>query len=387
MQTKLRQITITIIATTLVIGGTILAGTLIPDGDTNTPTMYTLSDIYNKLNLNTYSASTHTVSTTSLPTTGTMRTLTEIWDKIPTITAATIATGTTVMGIPGNITIPAEADVRLNTTFGANKALTGAMPEGYAFGSSDASKVLSTAGAGAGTANTPPGAGVAAGPDSVISGYYAFNVNGGTITGAVTLPAQSNVKYGVTYGWDGELVGSMNTPPETGSVANASTILSGAYAFNASGAVITGAYDPPSVSDVRLGTQFGWGGEDVGNITIPAEADVRLNTTYGSSLSLTGQMEAGAATEWSAQAPGNIYNWAEAGTYCAGLDSTGGTKDGMPWRLPSPAELIAKSGRDLYGYWSGTTVSGVSANAYNVFMSTANSKAKTQNDSDVLCAR
>ncbi|MEI8124037.1 MAG: hypothetical protein WCG60_02610, partial [bacterium] len=71
------------------------------------PTMYTLSDIYNKLNLNTYTPSAHTVSTTSLPTSGTFNTLTEIWNSIPTISASTIATGTTIMGIAGTNGSPA----------------------------------------------------------------------------------------------------------------------------------------------------------------------------------------------------------------------------------------------------------------------------------------
>jgi len=104
MQSKLKQITVIVIATTLVIGGVIIAGSLTPSGNTSTPTFYTLEDIYQKLNLNTYSASTHSVSTTSSPT-GTMHTLSDIWDKIPTITASTVATGTTILGIPGTARI------------------------------------------------------------------------------------------------------------------------------------------------------------------------------------------------------------------------------------------------------------------------------------------
>jgi len=102
MQTKLRQITISLISTTLVITGVILAGDLTPSASP-AGTLYTLSDIYNKLNLNTYSAEAgvHSLSTTTLPSVATMYTLTEIWNKIPTIVASTIATGTPIMGIVG----------------------------------------------------------------------------------------------------------------------------------------------------------------------------------------------------------------------------------------------------------------------------------------------
>ena len=136
-----KQITVTVIATVLTIGGVILAGSLTPSGDTSTPTMYTLSDIYNKLNLNTYSASTHTVSTTTTPT-GTMRTLTEIWDKIPTITASTVATGTTILGISGTA-----------------KVITGT------------------------------GTGTIATTTEVLTNYYAYDANGAVIQGAASAGA------------------------------------------------------------------------------------------------------------------------------------------------------------------------------------------------------
>jgi hypothetical protein len=160
MKFKTKQTIFSALAFIIILGGTILAGSLIPTGPVGTPTMYTLSDIYNKLNLNTYTPSAHTVSTTSLPTSGTFNTLTEIWNSIPTISASTIATGTTIMGIAG--TNPA-----------------------YAYGSSSASQVLTTAGAGAGTANDPAtgGADTQATTLEIISGYYAFGADGLVIDG------------------------------------------------------------------------------------------------------------------------------------------------------------------------------------------------------------
>jgi hypothetical protein len=164
MKFKTKQTIFSALAFIIILGGTLLAGSLIPTGPVGTPTMYTLSDIYNKLNLNTYTttAGNHSISTTSLPTTGTMHTLTEIWNSIPTISASTIATGTTIMGIAG--TNPA-----------------------YAYGSSSASGVLYSTALGAGTANDPAGATegrvVASASGDVMSGKFAFSTDGTIING------------------------------------------------------------------------------------------------------------------------------------------------------------------------------------------------------------
>lgn len=108
-----------------------LAGTLTPGGNTSTATMYTLSDIYSKIQDISYTAPAHTVSTSS-SVVGTMNTLTQVYDALDalTYTASDIATGTSIMGITGNITIPAEADVRADTTYGPNNTLTGEMSAG-----------------------------------------------------------------------------------------------------------------------------------------------------------------------------------------------------------------------------------------------------------------
>ncbi len=94
-----------------------------------------------------------------------------------------------------------------------------------------------------------------------------------------------------------------------------------------------------------------------GNITIPAEADVRLNTTFGANNSLTGEMSAGTpALEWSATV--GPMNWADGVAYCSGL--------GGGYRLPYLEELIQESPMGKPGfikvggfspdiYWSGST--------------------------------
>ena len=155
MKTKFKNFSILLVAGILVIGGVILAGSLTPSGDTSTPTMYTLEDVYQKLNLNTFTPSTHTVSTTSLPTTGTMHTLTEIWNKIPTIVASTVATGTTILGIPGTA-----------------KVVTGT------------------------------GTGDPATTDQVITDYYAYDANGAVIQGAASA--------GATLTWEAGAGTAMN---------------------------------------------------------------------------------------------------------------------------------------------------------------------------------
>ena len=123
-----------ILGAILVFSAVALAGTLTPGGNTSTPTMYTLSDIYTKIQNINFTPSAHTVSTTSSPTTGTFNTLSEIYTALNDLdyTASDIATGTSIMGIVGNITIPAEADVRLSTTYGPNNTLTGEMSAGAA---------------------------------------------------------------------------------------------------------------------------------------------------------------------------------------------------------------------------------------------------------------
>lgn len=107
----------------------VVAGTLTPgDNTTSTPTMITLSDIYSKIQDLSYSAtsSDHSVSTTSSPV-GTFNTLSQVYTLLDDLdyTAEDIATGTSIMGVVGNITIPAEADVRLSTAYGPNNTLTG----------------------------------------------------------------------------------------------------------------------------------------------------------------------------------------------------------------------------------------------------------------------
>jgi hypothetical protein len=97
--------------------------------------MVTLSDIYSKIQNINYSAtsSDHTVSTTSSPT-GTFSTLAEIYDALDdlTYTASNIATGTSIMGITGNISVPPVDKVEDGYFYGPNNTLEGTLPAGGA---------------------------------------------------------------------------------------------------------------------------------------------------------------------------------------------------------------------------------------------------------------
>ena len=100
MKNKLSQIITYIFVATLIVGGVVFAGSLNSSVNTGTTNFLTLSDLYNKIVNNTYSTSTHSLSTTSVPA-STMHTLAEIYNAIPTIDAGTIINGITVMGVTG----------------------------------------------------------------------------------------------------------------------------------------------------------------------------------------------------------------------------------------------------------------------------------------------
>ncbi len=125
MQPKLKHILSYILGATLVIGGVVFAGTLTPSVSTDTANFVTLSDIYNKIILNTYSTSTHSISTTSAPV-ASMYTLSDIYNAIPTLSSGTITTGTTIMGIAGayNTSNLIPGNVATGTSYGTSSVGT-----------------------------------------------------------------------------------------------------------------------------------------------------------------------------------------------------------------------------------------------------------------------
>ena len=183
MQTKLKSISFFVLGALLVLGGVILAGSLTPSGNTSTPTFYTLSDIYNKLNLNTYSASTHTVSTTSLPTTSTMHTLTEIWDKIPVIDYSQILDTYSIMGATGTIAVKTNDTAVVTTSTTTNKLLL-TVPVGYYSGSA----TVSTTSTAFDAAN-------------IKSGTNLFGITGAMSAGTPATVWSANMTGGASHIW------------------------------------------------------------------------------------------------------------------------------------------------------------------------------------------
>lgn len=78
MKTNLKNLSIYIITTILILGGVAIAGSLTPTGSDISPTMVTLEDLYQKTQDFTYSTSSHNISTESTPS-ATMHTLSDIW--------------------------------------------------------------------------------------------------------------------------------------------------------------------------------------------------------------------------------------------------------------------------------------------------------------------
>jgi len=185
MKYKTKQTIFSALAFLIILGGTILAGSLIPTGPVGTPTMYTLSDIYNKLTIPSYTSNpTHSVSTTSLPTSGTMNTLTEIWSAIPSyLTGDTSNATSTRSGTTLTLTIPrgiSDGTSTLSTT-------SAGLIAGNILASANVFGLTGTAN----DATTFASGHVIALASKIIDGYSAFGADGLVIdgTGSAGSPA------------------------------------------------------------------------------------------------------------------------------------------------------------------------------------------------------
>ncbi len=100
---------------TLLVAVVVMAGSLTPPGSPDA-TMYTISDIYDKLTDNAGASATegnHDFAPASNPA-GTMYTLTQIYNAVPTLDASQILNTYTVMGVTGTAT-PAPAETEWQT--------------------------------------------------------------------------------------------------------------------------------------------------------------------------------------------------------------------------------------------------------------------------------
>ncbi|MFA6430514.1 MAG: DUF1566 domain-containing protein [Candidatus Paceibacterota bacterium] len=118
---KIKKISIYTISAFIVAKLVVFAGNLIPESTPTTSTMVTLGDLYEKITNNSYTASSHPVSTTTSPA-STFSTLESIYNAIPDISgnAASILSNTSIMGIQGTLSIPSASQVATGTVFGPN---------------------------------------------------------------------------------------------------------------------------------------------------------------------------------------------------------------------------------------------------------------------------
>lgn len=98
------RIIVSIIVPTLLVATVVYAsGSLTAPSGTPSATSYTLDDIYARLTTNAAASSgSHYLSTTTSPS-ASFRSLTEIYNAIPTISASKVTTGTTYLGVAGTV--------------------------------------------------------------------------------------------------------------------------------------------------------------------------------------------------------------------------------------------------------------------------------------------
>ncbi|MFA6430519.1 MAG: hypothetical protein WC229_01335 [Candidatus Paceibacterota bacterium] len=125
---KIKKISIYTISTFIVAKLVVFAGTLMPDSTPTTSTMVTLGDLYEKITNNSYTTSSHPVSTTTSPA-STFSTLESIYDAIPDIArqANLIDSTHSLMGVQGALYIPTINQVASGTHFGPNGSLVGTL--------------------------------------------------------------------------------------------------------------------------------------------------------------------------------------------------------------------------------------------------------------------
>lgn len=91
----------------IVTTATFAIGTLTPSGTPGSNTQYTLNDIYTRLTTNTTTTQgSGLFATPSGVPTESFRTLTEIYNMIPTIDPSKVALGTTYLGVAGTLSVP-----------------------------------------------------------------------------------------------------------------------------------------------------------------------------------------------------------------------------------------------------------------------------------------
>lgn len=236
------------------------------------------------------------------------------------LTSATFGVGGN--SITGTVTLPAAGFVLSGTTFGAGGATSGTYV------------VVATANVRFGTAYGAASAltGTLAVPtaSNVLSGV---SVDAGT--GTYVTVATGGVKIGTAYGAGSALTGTYDgsdrwTDPSVSNVLSGVVYKANATSNNRTGTLTGGGGTIPAVSDVRFGVTVG--AAQTGTLVVPSTVDVRASTSYGAGgAEFTGSLAVPSA---SVVLTGNSVD-ATTGTYVAVATSnvktavTFGTSSGL----------------------------------------------------------
>jgi len=346
---------VTVIIAVAIIFGIVKAGNLEPPGSP-AATMYTLSDIYTRLTTNATSTEGDHLFSPSASPASSMYTLTQIYNAIPTIVANTVKLGTSYLGVSGTL-VPSGGNATTTdvcsgkTYFGANQTdwnlATGAL-------TIDASKILSTAAYCGITGNIPTQT-LSNTTTTVAAGYY----NATTLDAVDTDLTAGNIKSGIDlFGVTGTFKSLLPDTGQTGCWGATGTAIDCGTAPVGQDAEYTAS------NSGTLNPSF----TDNGNETI---TDNNTNLMWQKcSQGLSGADCATGAV---------VTNyWADALSYCEGLNFAGQTD----WRLPNIKELqsivnyqnINPAINTTYFpatqsdyYWSGTTSENYPVYAWGVY--------------------
>ena len=253
------KVGLTVLVSVLIVFTVVKAGTITPPGGTPSAQFYTLSEIYTRLTTNATTTEGSHDFTFSDALAGIGRTLTEVYNAIPTIDPSKLLDNTTYLGITGNIatrTLSATSTIvnagyYVATTLDAvdTNLATGNIKSGVSiFGVSgdpnvaDTSSGTAVAGdicnskvawadgseiTGNRTACSSCTSGTAL--DSYIRDGYTADINcdGTAETGTATLAGDANVKSGVSNAWDGAGTLAPAGTAAAGDVCSSKTFYSG----------------------------------------------------------------------------------------------------------------------------------------------------------------
>lgn len=379
---------LTVLISVLIIFAIVKAGTITPPSGTPAAQFYTLSEIYTRLTTNATTTEGGHDFTFADSLIGAGRTLTEIYNTIPTIIANTVKLGTSYLGVSGTL-VPS----------GGTATTTDVLSGKTFFGDSQTDWILQT---GTMADNGVFGLTASSTNQSVTAGYYS----GGTLAGDADL-ATGNIKKDINiFG----IIGALIPSGGTATVANVAT---GATFFGASQTdwtLQTGTFDPYTPQKFQTkddwvdsgGTTGEYTGEEATWTTVSGspfagyntidfsiggtpvdlysgivKQDTRTGLWFSDIMAVDGGGTATTSSNsFTLSADGSRPTGGNAIGFCDALNtaSFGGYAD---WYLPTQKQLqqayIDGSANNLpnpaHSFWSATERSTNAAYAWNVYLS------------------